>query len=107
MPWDRYLSSMAQDGQYGDQITLQAAAEIFNIEILLVFSLGPDAIAVIAPTSTIPMAHFGHFAKENGEHYVCVEGDFQSDKQSIEDQLLENRPEEGQEPQKSQKSENS
>lgn len=41
---------------------------------------------------------------------MCVEGDFQSDEQSIEDidnQLLENRPEEEQEQQKSQKSENS
>ena len=67
MPWDRYLASMAQDGEYGDQITLQAAAEIFNIEIFVV--------------------------------------SFQSDEQSIEDldhQLLENRPEEEQEPQKSQ-----
>ena len=40
---------------------------------------------------------------------MCVQGDFQSDEQSIEDidhQLLENCPEEEQEPQKSQKSEN-
>lgn len=36
MPWDRYLASMAQNGEYGDQITLQAAAEIFNLEILVV-----------------------------------------------------------------------
>ena len=52
----------------------------------------------------------GHFAEGDGEHYVCVEGDFQSDEQSIEDidnQLLENRPEEEQEQQKSQKSEKS
>lgn len=56
MPWDRYVASMAQDGEYGDQITLQAAAEIFNIEILVVSSLGPDATVVIAPASTIPMA---------------------------------------------------
>ena len=63
MPWDRYLASMAQDGEYGDQITLQVAAEIFNIEILVVSSLGPDATAVIALTSTIPMAQIqlGHF----------------------------------------------
>ena len=52
MPWDRYLASMAQNGEYGDQITLQAAAEIFNIEILVVSSLGPGATAVITPAST-------------------------------------------------------
>ena len=112
MRWDRYLASIAQDSEYGDLITLQAAAEIFNIEIISVSSLGPDATAVIAPTSTIPMAQIqlGHFAEGRGEHYMCVEGDFQSDEQGIEDvdhQLLENRPEEEQEPQKSQKSENS
>ena len=112
MPWDRYLASMAQDGEYGDQITLQAAAEIFNIEILVVSSLGPDATAVIAPTSTIPMAQIqlGHFPEGHGEHHVCVEGDFESDEQGIEEidyQVLEKRPEEEQEPQKSQKSENS
>lgn len=45
MPWDRYLASMAQNVEYGDQITLQAAAEILNIEILVVSSLGPDATA--------------------------------------------------------------
>ena len=78
------------------------AAEIFNIEILIVSSLGPDATAVITPTSTIPMAQIklGYFAEGDGEHYVCVEGDFHSDEQSIEDidnQLLENRPEEEQE----------
>lgn len=90
---------------------MQTRAEIFNIEILVVSSLGPDATAVIAPTSSIPMGEIqlGHFAKGHGEYYLCVEGDFQSDEQGIEDidhQLLENRPEEEQEPQKSQKSEN-
>ena len=70
MPWDRDLASMAQDGEYGDQITLQAAAEIFNIEILVVSSLGPDETAVIAPTCTIPMAQIqlGHFAEGDSEH---------------------------------------
>ena len=74
MPWDRFIARMAQDCEYGNQITLQAAAETFNIEILVVSSLGPDATAVIAPTSTIPMAQvqLGHFAEEDGEHYVCV-----------------------------------
>lgn len=69
---------MAQNGEYGDQITLQAVAEIFNTEILVVSFPGPDATAVIAPTSSIPMAQIrlGHFAEGHGEHYVCVEGDF-------------------------------
>ena len=90
---------------------MQAAAKIFNIEIFVVSSLGPDATADIAKKSIIPMAQIqlGHFAEGDGDHYVCVGGDFQSDEQSIEDidhQLLENRPEEEQEPQKSQKLKN-
>ena len=76
MAWELHLASMAQDGEYGDQITLQVAAETFNIEILVVSSLGPHATAVIA--------QLGHFAEGDGEHYVCV-GDFQSDEQSIEE----------------------
>lgn len=81
MLWDRFLASMAQNGEYGDQITLQAVAEIFNIEIVVVSSLGPDATAVIAPTSSTPMAQLqlGHFAEGHGEHYVCVERELQSD----------------------------
>ncbi|KAL9971248.1 hypothetical protein ACROYT_G023755 [Oculina patagonica] len=77
MPWDRYLTAMSQDGEYGDHLTLQAAADIFNIEIVVVSSLGPDATVVISPTSSIPVAtiQLGHFAEGDGEHYVCVEGE--------------------------------
>ena len=33
-PWAEYLHSMAKNGTYGDQITSQAAADLYNIEIM-------------------------------------------------------------------------
>ena len=75
-PWGEYLHSMAKNGTYGDQITLQAAADLYNIEIVVVSTLGPDATAVISPSSSIPTARvqLGHYAENHGEHYICVEG---------------------------------
>ena len=75
-PWVEYLHSMAKNGTYGDQITLQAAADLYNIEIVVVSTLGPDATAVISPSSSIPTARvqLGHYAENHGEHYICVEG---------------------------------
>ena len=47
---------MAKNGTHGDQITLQTAADLYNIEIVVVSTLGPDATAVISPSSSIPTA---------------------------------------------------
>ena len=67
---------MAKNGTYGNQIKLQAAADLYNIEIVVVSTLGPVAIAVISPFSSIPTARvqLGHYAENHGEHYICVEG---------------------------------
>ena len=75
-PWAEYLHSVAKNGFYGDQITLQAAADLYNIEIAVVSTLGPDATAMISPFSSIPTARvqLGHYAENHGEHYICVEG---------------------------------
>ena len=75
-PWAEYLHSMAKNGTYGNQITLQAAADLCNIEIVVVSTLGPDAITVISPFSSIPTARvqLWHYEETHGEHYICVEG---------------------------------
>ena len=75
-PWAEYLHSVAKNGFYGDQITLQAAADLYNIEITVVSTLGPDAIAMISPFSSIPTARvqLEHYAENHREHYICVEG---------------------------------
>lgn len=74
MPWNQYKNSMARQGTYGDHLTLQAAADVFQIEIVVYSTLGPSATQNIAPTNGIPLATFylGHFAEGAGEHYVCL-----------------------------------
>ena len=57
------LQSMATDGTYGDQITLQAAADLY-------------ITTLISSSASIPYARvqLGHYAEQHGEHYICVEG---------------------------------
>ena len=76
MPRAEYLHLMAKDGTYGDQITLQAAADLYHIEIVVASTLGSDATAVISPSFSIPTARvkLGHYAENHGEHYICVDG---------------------------------
>ncbi|XP_068684852.1 uncharacterized protein [Montipora foliosa] len=76
VPWPYYLQSMATDGTYGDQITLQAAADLHNIEVLVVSTLGHNVTTLISPSASIPYArvHLGHYSEQHGEHYICVEG---------------------------------
>ena len=64
------------DGTYGDQITLQAAADLYNIEVLVVSTLGHNATTLISPFPSIPYTRvqLGHYAEQHGEHYICVEG---------------------------------
>ena len=40
VPFGKYLDNILNDGTYDDEITLRAAAELFNIELLLVSTLG-------------------------------------------------------------------
>ena len=92
MPWKAYLQAMARNGTYGDQITLQAAADLYNIEIVVVSTLGPDATVVISPSSSIPTARvqLGHYAENHGEHYICVDGRVLSYEEGQEERKEEN-----------------
>ena len=75
MPWTQYLAGMAQNSSFGDQITLQAVANLFQIELIIVSSLGPEAQVTISPQNSVPTARFtlGHFAEDEGIHYVCLQ----------------------------------
>ena len=57
-PWAEFLHSIAKNGTCGDQITLQAAADLYNIAIFVVSTLGPDATGVISSFSSIPLQEF-------------------------------------------------
>ena len=67
---------MATNDTYGDQIILQAAADLYNIEVLVVSTLGHNAITLISPSASIlyGRVQLGHYAEQHGEHYICVEG---------------------------------
>ena len=40
IPWEQYLQEMQKDGTYDDEITLRAISNIFNVEIIIVSTLG-------------------------------------------------------------------
>lgn len=76
--WDTYLQSMGQQGTYGDHITLQRAFEIFNAQLLIISTLGPDATSLIAPSNiyneNLLLVILGHIAEGHEEHYVSLRG---------------------------------
>ena len=39
--WPMYIENVAQDGTYGDHLTLQAAADLYNLEFIVISPLGP------------------------------------------------------------------
>lgn len=80
--WDAYLDSMSRCGTYGNHITLQRAAEIFNVQFLIVSTLGIDASSIISQSNTysesLPLLVLGHIAEGHGEHYLSLEGSVSS-----------------------------
>ena len=75
LPWDKYLESMACDRTYGDHLTLQAAANVFQIQIIVFSTLGPIATQVISPANggnPLCSLHLGHFAEGDREHYASL-----------------------------------
>ena len=66
---------MARGGTYGDQITLYAAANLYNIDIQIVCSLGVGGQHVFSPSASVSAAtvYLGHSAENHGEHYVSSE----------------------------------
>lgn len=66
---------MSQDGAYGDQLTLYAAANLYNIDVQIVSSLGAGGQHVFSPSASIATAtvYLGHFAENQGEHFVALE----------------------------------
>ena len=63
---------MARNGTYGDHITLQAIANLFNVQLVIYSTLGTLATQTITPVNGCPIATFylGHFAEGAGEQVV-------------------------------------
>ena len=74
-----YTDSMGANGTFGDHITLQRMADLFNVQFIVFSSLGPTGTRIISPTGfydeNIPVLFLGHEAEGRGEHYYSVQGD--------------------------------
>ena len=74
MGWEDYLREMQSDGTFSDEITLSAMSEIFNVQFEVISTLGPAARQIITPHNSVAMTrlHLGHFAENEGTHYVAL-----------------------------------
>ena len=66
---------MQMCGTYSDEISLRAISKIFNVELIIVWSLGQGERIEIVPENTSPFARItlGHFVEGYREHYVTLE----------------------------------
>ena len=101
-PWDDYIKQMDIAGTYGDELTLRAFANIFNIEIEIVSRLGDDAQVSISSANSNPLRRItlGHLAEGQGDHYVCLQREIadddetkKKDSEDIADNIVENNAE--------------
>lgn len=72
--WGDHLLHMMQNQTFGDQLTLYAAANMYNVNAHAISSLGVGADHTFSPSSSIPLTtvYLGHFAENHGEHYVSL-----------------------------------
>lgn len=92
--WNDYINHMAWDGSYGDQLTLYVAANLYNIDIQIVSSLGAGGQHVFSPSASNSTAtvYLGHFAENQGEHYANLEqvvADHDNGEEAIEEYHLD------------------
>lgn len=51
--WRQYLEEMSKSGTYGDEITLRAIANMFNVEIIVETTLGQGGRVIVSPEDSI------------------------------------------------------
>ena len=73
-PWEDYMQERSHHGTTGDQITLQAVADMLGVEILVISTLGSEGRVWISPRSAIPLCRvmLAHFSGGEGTHYVAM-----------------------------------
>ncbi|PFX31680.1 hypothetical protein AWC38_SpisGene3574 [Stylophora pistillata] len=56
------------------EFTLDTAADLYNVNVHVISSLGVGANHTFSPSSSIPLTtvYFGHFTETHGEHYVSL-----------------------------------
>ena len=73
--WCQYLNEMKRNGTYGEEITLRALANVFDIEIIVVSTLGQQGLLHIQPENSEPLSPviFGNFAEGQSFHGDVLE----------------------------------
>ena len=65
------VQSMQHSGTYGDHLPLQRTSTIFNVQLMIVSTLGVDATAIVSPhghyDESPPLLILGHFAEGCGD----------------------------------------
>ena len=73
-----YLEEMEKSGTYGDNVTLQRASEMYNVQFIVLSSIGPHATQIVLPSGRyspeLQTLVLGHFAEGDGEHHVNLNG---------------------------------
>lgn len=76
--WDVYLEAMADTRTYGDHLTLIAAAKIYNVQFVVMSSIGASGTRIVSTDATGTLRHnqpillLGHYAETGSllkEHY--------------------------------------
>ena len=83
MPWHQYVMQMARDGTYGDEITLRAVSNMFNVQVTVVSTIGEEAQVDILPEHSHPIKRIflGHFAEGQGDHYLSIKSVIEIDEE--------------------------
>ena len=71
-PWESYLQHITKSNTYGDQQTLNVAANLYNVKIHVVSTLDAEAAHTFQPVSSNATAtnYVSLFAENHGEHYL-------------------------------------
>lgn len=81
--WEQYLRDMSARKTHGDHITLFALSRQYNVQFLIISSLGVSSTVLINPLTTethgnyivnpsLPLLLLGHSAEQHGEHYYSI-----------------------------------
>lgn len=74
--FDLYLSSMHNNGTYGDHLTLLALSREYNLQIMVFSAAGLDYSTIVSNDGTFQSdmntLTLGYFPEGNGEHYISV-----------------------------------
>lgn len=74
MPFSNYMGQVSKDGTQGDQPTLRAASELYNVDFTITSTIETEGRTGISPTgfNSLWRIILGHFAEGYEDHYVLL-----------------------------------